>query len=165
MRYTTGVISLLSAAVCCAAPDCAAQRQNSIGSSRLRPAPAASVIPSAEPLDTIPCRQGMVSFSGYDKALRSSKETVFVTNLMADTTVEELRFTITYLDSSRRELHRLSRRVRASVPPGATRRIDFPSWDTQRSFYYHLSPPPRTSAIPYSVTITPDTLLVIPERQ
>lgn len=136
-----------------------AQRKNSISSARLKPGSAAT-IGYAEPYDTVGCRLGMVRFTGYDKALRASKETVFLSNLMADSTVEAVWFTITYLDMGGRELHKLSRRHRVSVPPGSTRRLDFPTWDTQRAFYFHLSPPPRTSAIPYSVIITADTLLI-----
>lgn len=137
----------------------AAQRRNSIGRGRLRPAAAVSA-PSSEPYDTVACRSGMVRFSGYDKALRASRETVFLSNLMSDSTVEAVWFTVTYLDSSARELHRRSVRARVCVPPGATRRLDFPTWDTQRSFYFSGSRPPRTPAIPYTVTLSPDTLLL-----
>lgn len=141
-----------------------AQRRNSISSPKLRPAGSAAspAQRNAAPYDTVPFRPGMVVFSGYDKTLRASKETVFVTSHMADSTVEALWFTITYLDTAGRELHRRSRRICVTLPPGATRRIDFPSWDVQRSFYYAGSPPARTSAIPYTVTITPDTLLIAP---
>lgn len=154
IRLTPLLLLLLAGVVY---PACA-QRQNSIRSPRLRPAVTAGDSPQL--YDTVACRPGMVLFAGYDKALRASKETVFVTNLMNDTTVEALWFSVTYLDTAGRELHRLQREVRASIPPGATRRLDFPSWDVQRSFYYVGSPPRRSRAIPYTVTILPDSLLL-----
>ena len=50
--------------------------------------------------------------------------------------------------------------VHQDIPAGETRKIDFPTWDRQMTFYYCGSPRPRVSAIPYNVTIEPDTILL-----
>lgn len=96
-----------------------------------------------------------IIFSGYDKPLRASKETVFVTN-NSDRNIRAVSFTSQYVDTSGRQLHRVSRKITVDIPTGETRRIDFKSWDVQNSFYYIGSRRPRTSAIPYDIRITPD---------
>lgn len=138
-----------------------ADRKNSI-SRKLKPSTSRQVGAEccAEPFDTVAADNTTVRFSGYEKTLRSNRETVFVTNLLGDREIAAVYFTITYFDSSGRLLHRSSRRHRAAVPPGETRRADLPSWDRQFTFYYAGSPAPRVPAIPYTITITPDTLLL-----
>lgn len=112
-------------------------------------------------LDTIAGEGDAVEFYGYEKTLRSMRETVFVTNRSART-IAALRFTIRYYDAQGRLLHSRIVNTSAEIPPGETRRVDFPSWDKQCTFYYSGSPRPRTSAIPYSIKITGDTILVAP---
>ena len=92
-------------------------------------------------------------FSGYEKTLRSSKESFFVTN-RSDSTVSRLWLDITYKDMKGRSLDTRSIDLDIDLPAGETRRIDLRSWDRQNVFYYHLSPVPRSShATPYRVNI------------
>ena len=100
-----------------------------------------------------------VRFSGYEKTLRSNRETMFVTN-QTRRPIGALFFTITYFDTSGRLLHRASHRPHIAIPAGETRRLDLPSWDKQFTFFYIDSPRPRVAAIPYSVKITTDTILL-----
>lgn len=95
---------------------------------------------------------------GYDKPLRSRQETVFVANhTLHDIT--GLTFTTRYIDTKGRTFHQVSRRVRADIPSGATRKIDYRSWDTQQSFYYVGSRRTRASGTPYDVRLSVDTRL------
>jgi hypothetical protein len=143
------------------------------------------------PTDTIVNPTTQITFYGYEKALSSNYETLFITN-NTDSTITYLTFTITYLDTSSRAIHTRqitptksthsqSKRATATsgtatttsnanatnnanfiIPPHSTRRLDISSWDKQKSYYYIKGKQPRTSATPYSITIHPDTLLLIP---
>lgn len=121
--------------------------------------------PSPAPFDTVATATlspAPLQFSGYDKTLRANRETLFITNGSQTLHVGGVFFTIEYLDTQGRQLHRRKVRQHVDLPPGQTRRIDFPSWDRQCSFYYRGSTRPRTSAIPYTVRLRPDTLLIHP---
>ena len=62
-----------------------------------------------------------------------------------------------------RTLHQAVRRVRADIPSGTTRRIQFPSWDTQNSFYYRYSRRPRTANVtPYDVSCKVNSCVTLP---
>lgn len=95
-----------------------------------------------------------VSFSGYDKTVSSSKESFLITNHNAEA-IEAIEVKITYLDMKGRMLHSREVRVSCYVPAGETRKADISSWDTQRTYYYHLGPAPKKVATPYKVKITP----------
>lgn len=124
-----------------------------------------AVSPGAEPFDTVAATEGMVAFSGYEKTLRANRETVFVSNMCSEgTDVGGMVFTITYTDIDGRLLHRRRVAVHQEIPSGETRRIDFPTWDRQMTFFYKGSPRPRVPAIPYGVTIDADTLLLTREK-
>lgn len=95
----------------------------------------------------------MFAFSGYEKTLRSSTESFFVSN-HSDSIVSHLSFMITYLDMKGRTLDSRTVETDIDLQPHATRRVDIRSWDRQKVFYYHLSPVPRTAtATPYRVDI------------
>lgn len=96
---------------------------------------------------------------GYDKPLRSRRETVFVTN-RTDFDINAVSVTTQYLDSKGRQFHETTRRVRADIPAGSTRKLDWPSWDTQQSFYYVGSKRSRVSGTPYQVRQSVDTIFV-----
>lgn len=100
-----------------------------------------------------------LDISGYDKPLRSRRETFFASN-NTDDTLESLSFTVTYLDRSSRQLHQRAERINITIPAGETRQISFKSWDTQLAFYYINSPVPARAqqATPYEVKISVDTL-------
>lgn len=104
----------------------------------------------------------LLLFSGYEKTLRASKETIFVTNRSARE-VHSVTFTVTYLDAQGRQLHRRRVEHHLELPAGETRRIDFATWDPQRTSYYSGGPRPRVSAIPYTVTITEPLAITLAE--
>ncbi|MDE6121955.1 MAG: hypothetical protein K2F76_01830, partial [Duncaniella dubosii] len=73
-----------------------------------------------------------VRLSGYDKPLNSRKESLFISNnTEREITAVEIR--MTYKDMQGRMFHETERLLRADIPAGATRRVEFPSWDTQNS--------------------------------
>ena len=61
-----------------------------------------------------------VDINGYDKPLRSRRETFFVTN-NGDRPTSSLAVTITYYDSSRRQLHSRHASLPLVIPVGETR--------------------------------------------
>lgn len=134
---------------------------------RLRPKATANentAVQSAPALDTIAVpTPHSVDINGYDKPLRSRRETFFVSN-NTDKKLQAIALTITYFDSSRRQLHRRSEHILVEIPAGETRQAALRSWDIQQSFYYSRSAvPARTSqATPYEVSITVDSLFVNP---
>lgn len=110
---------------------------------------------AAAAFDTIrPVPQSDICLSGYDKPLNSRKESLFVSNrLPHEITALEIR--LTYSDMADRMLHETVREIRADIPGGTTRRIEFPSWDRQNSFYYHKGRKPRVDNVtPYKVSCT-----------
>ena len=93
----------------------------------------------------------IIEISGYDKPLNSNKETFFVSN-RGEATIVSIGITLNYFDSQERQLHKTTKTIHCSIPPGETRLLSIPSWDKQNSFYYHRSAQPRRQATPYSVT-------------
>ncbi|MDE6157635.1 MAG: hypothetical protein K2F78_05760 [Muribaculaceae bacterium] len=152
-------ISLLTlAAVLCAA--LAAQTSTRRG---LKPEAKAAVQASVAAVDTIAAPEAhLVDINGYDKPLRSRRETFFVTN-NSRRDICGLAFTITYYDTARRVLHSASHNVKADIPAGQTRQQSVRSWDTQFSFYYRRSATSQRAAqaTPYDVAVKVDTLFVI----
>ncbi len=133
-------------------------------SRKLRPAELPSAAVAEElPLDTLSLAGDTLAarFYGYEKTLRATRETLFLRNA-TDRETSEARFTIVYLDDAGREIHRRRVARRMAIPPGQTIRLDIPSWDTQKTYYFRGGPRPRVSATPYSVRIIPDTLILIP---
>ncbi|MDE6161752.1 MAG: hypothetical protein K2F77_08850, partial [Muribaculaceae bacterium] len=121
-----------------------AQRTTRRGSTRT--AAATAVIQSGHQpaADTIVSgADSCVRLSGFDKTLASRRESFFVSNLMDSADLVWLSMRIDYLDMSGRQLHQRRARVRYDVPPGQTRRVDIPSWDIQKVYYYHKSEPRR----------------------
>lgn len=96
---------------------------------------------------------------GYDKPLRSNRETVFIANNTRHG-IKAVTITAQYFDSKGRQFHQSHRRVAVEIPVGETRKVDFPAWDKQQSFYYIGSKRPRTSATPYDVALSVDTIFV-----
>ncbi len=92
-----------------------------------------------------------IKISGYDKPLRSSHETMFVTNTTGRH-ITGLRIQLDYYDTAGNILHSRQCDVAADIPPGTTRQIAIRSWDRQNSFFYRLSARPRKAdATPYDV--------------
>lgn len=129
----------------------------------LRPeTPTQSATVRAVTADTIIAPQPQtVDINGYDKPLRSRRETFFATNNSSDT-VSALAFTISYFDTKNRMLHSASHNVAVEIPPRQTRQVSLQSWDPQFAFYFTRSAKPQRveQATPYDITITVDTLFV-----
>jgi len=109
-----------------------------------------------------------IAVSGYEKTLKSTKESLLATNQGTDT-VAVIGITIDYLDMEGRQLHRRALRLTSADPmaPGQTRQFEFKSWDAQRVWYYRLSEPARTKgqATPYDVKVNVDYALKSPAPQ
>lgn len=104
-----------------------------------------------------------ISFAGYDKQLNSTKESILVINKSL-ANIRVVNFKITYRDMTGRMLHSRNVTAYCNVPPLETRKIDFQSWDTQNSFYYHLSGKPRRNAAPYKIELTPQSCSIVIPR-
>lgn len=104
-----------------------------------------------------------ISFSGFEKTLRSRRESVHATSLMSADTIVALEIEIEYLDLKGRQLHKRALTIDCEIPPGQTRLLDFPSWDRQQVWHYRLSKPPRSGAqaTPFDVKIAPLALTLL----
>lgn len=111
--------------------------------------------PAPSPSDTISA--SAIRISGYEKTLKSAKESLLCTNLGADT-ISAIEITIEYLDTQGRQIHKRDVRLNPAspLPPGQTRMLEFKSWDSQRVWHYRLSPPssPKGQATPYDVKVS-----------
>lgn len=110
--------------------------------------------------DTLVAFGDIVRVSGYDKPLRSSHETaLFINN--GDRRVERASVRFLYKDMKGRMLHSCKKCIDVWVEPGETGMMRWKSWDVQQSYYYHRSQRPRlSSATPYDVECSVDTLFV-----
>lgn len=96
-------------------------------------------------------RLDSLSAKGYDKPVDASAESIFITNGCCSGLLH-VTLRITYSDMKGNLLHRRDVDIDCDVPPGETRKLDFPTWDRQRSFYYHGSrAPKRRQATPYRI--------------
>ncbi len=112
----------------------------------------------AEAVDAVGNQDSLVVISGYDKPLRSSKETLFATN-RSDRALQRMALTIAYYDTQGRLIHKRSCMLPARIPAGESRQLSFSSWDIQQSFYYLNSRKPKVSgAVPYDIAVKVDTL-------
>ncbi len=110
--------------------------------------------------DTVsPVGKHAVDIKGYDKPLRSRRETFFVTNT-GNRPLSRIAVTLTYTDSKGRQLHTASHNLAAVIPAGETRQVGLRSWDVQQAFYYTRSEVPvrASQATPFDVAIAVDTL-------
>lgn len=144
----------------------AAEQRRRTTRKNLRLAPANITATVAAPdtilVDSIATADGEapIRLSGYDKPLRSPRESLFVTN---NTTldIDGIVLALDYFDKSGRKIHSRSVTVRCDLPKGQTRKIDFASWDIQQSFYYKLSPQPRRDgASPYDIRCHATAIIV-----
>ena len=101
-----------------------------------------------------------IVLAGYDKKATSAIESLFVTN-NSGADVERMTIRLTYYDMRGRQLHSREATTDTRVPRGETRKIDIPSWDRQKSFYYHKSGTPRKAATPFDVTTTIVELVIV----
>lgn len=133
----------------------------------LRVAPVAAaaaaapvVAPTADTVASPP--DHAVDISGYDKPLRSRRESMFVSN-NGSAELGGIAFTLVYSDAAGRQIHSTRQHLPTAIPPGQTRQLSFKSWDLQMSFYYiHSAVPARSPrAMPYDVAISVDTLFFV----
>ena len=77
-----------------------------------------------------------------------------------------VKVTLTYHDMQGHQLHVSSHEIACDIPGGETRNASVPSWDRQRSFYYHLNRPwrPRTTATAFTVSATVDYAVCLPDK-
>ncbi|MDE6206703.1 MAG: hypothetical protein K2M55_02735 [Muribaculaceae bacterium] len=130
---------------------------------RLKAAAEPAAAPAVVVFDTIVSPDmHLVDINGYDKPLRSRRETFFATN-NGKQPVEIMVFTVKYKDTQGRLLHSRQVRVPVEIPAGETRQVSYKSWDEQQSFYYRNSTVPTRAqqATPYDITIGLDTLYTL----
>lgn len=104
--------------------------------------------------DTVTFDPAKVSFSGYEKEAGAARETMLISN-HSGLYISGIEMTVTYLDMSGRMLHSRKITKKCDVPPGETRMFDYPTWDRQKTYYYHLGNSPRKVATPYDVKVSP----------
>lgn len=104
--------------------------------------------------DTVTLTKEAVRLSGYEKPLRSTKESVFLTN-QSDKKLVYVKLLLDYYDEDGRQLHQREVELNCDVPAHETRQLIFPSWDKQKTFYYYLSSKPKSAlGTPYKVKTT-----------
>ena len=104
-------------------------------------------------LDTIFSPGALVAVSGYEKPLRSLRETMHVTNLDSLRPLCSISVDIVYLDVDSAQVHHRRLDLDCDIPPGETKMIAFRSWDVQNRFYYVCGPKPRSAAYPFSIRL------------
>jgi len=101
-----------------------------------------------------------IQASGYDKPLRTNRETILLTNATSRP-LQGLALTISYIDMQGRQLHERTDTLAASIPAGETRMLHLATWDTQHSYYYHRGQKPRTANVtPYGIRCRIDFILL-----
>lgn len=96
----------------------------------------------------------IIVVSGFEKTLRSSRESMYVTN-NSEYAMEGIGIEVSYLDISGRLLHKAVHDISVNIPAEETRMVDIASFDRQGLYYYHLSPAPKRAvrATPFKVTV------------
>ena len=155
------LIAVIAIAIVSATTICAARR---VKTSRGRMIPQAEAAQGCRG-DTLHTPEAAVTITGYDKPLRSMRETFFVVN-NTGRRLTAVKVTLTYHDMQGHQLHVSSHEIACDIPGGETRNASVPSWDRQRSFYYHLNRPwrPRTTATAFTVSATVDYAVCLPDK-
>lgn len=91
-----------------------------------------------------------LTFMGYDKKTSAAKETFFVDN-SSDTSLSALELEISYYNSTGKLIHKRKVEIKENLPAKETRKVDIPSWDTQKSYHYEKSVPSTKGSTPYTV--------------
>ena len=95
-----------------------------------------------------------ISFVGYEKEPNSTRESFILVN-PTDENIIGFEVKIDYLDMQGRMFHSQIIKKECSVPHGESRKFDFPSWDSQRTYYYYLGNEPKKVATPFQVKFHP----------
>lgn len=103
-----------------------------------------------------------IVITGYEKPLRSTKETVMIHLNEGAPDVRHVIFDIEYNDLDGKQLHKRTVELPIDITPGGTRMYIFKSWDVNKVFYYHLNTPPRTTAqgTPYTIKLDIRAILI-----
>jgi hypothetical protein len=99
--------------------------------------------------------------TGYDKPLRSTRETLFATNRHS-TNLLAITLDIIYYDMDGSMLHSRRLTLACDIPPGETRQLKTVAWDRQQAYYFHGTrvTPRSEKAIAYRVDIRPINVIV-----
>lgn len=157
LPYFTMRTILLSLAALAAVAMCA-QKTTRRNLKPIEPAAVTAEVSSATDTVASPAAH-TVDLNGFDKPLRSKRETFFVTNNSARR-VKAISVSLKYFDTDRNMLHARNEHIPIDIPAGETRQASLPSWDKQQSFYFrHSAVPARaTVATPFDVTAEVDTI-------
>lgn len=112
-------------------------------------------IEDVDTLQVIPADSLFIS--GYDKALRSGRESLRVANRYSRR-VSGVVIDIVYRGADGGDmLHARRLRLGCDIPPGETRQLEWSAWDKQNRYYYHGTrvTPRSVKAVPYHVDIFP----------
>lgn len=97
-----------------------------------------------------------LNISGYDKPLRSLRETFFVHNNYSQI-LTSVSISFTYRSDDGYMLHSRAINIKCHIPPSETRQLFMTAWDRQYAYYFvNTRIKPRSKgAIPYIVEIVP----------
>lgn len=93
---------------------------------------------------------GKLTFMAYDKKSSASKETFFIDN-GSNIPLSSLELEITYFTTNGKQIHKRMVEINQELPAKEARKVDIPSWDTQKSFHYINSVPGAKGSSPYTV--------------
>ncbi len=99
-------------------------------------------------------RLDQIQFTGFDKTLRSGKESFFIRNI-TDKVLTGVVLYIDYRTPDGRQLTKRFLKLTCSIPSGETRKVDIPTFDTQHSFYYMDSEHRGRRGNPFKVIFDP----------
>lgn len=99
-------------------------------------------------------RLDQIVFSGFDKVLKSNKESFYIKNL-TDRTLTSIVLYIDYRMPDGRQLTKRFLKLSCRIPAGETRKADIPTFDTQNSYYYNKSMPPKRGGNAFEVFFDP----------
>lgn len=103
-----------------------------------------------------------IIISGYDKPMRSMRESLFVRNATGRR-LTSVALSIDYLDMQGRQLHHNDITLPVDIPAGATRQVNFTSWDRQMTFVYYRSKRSLNSrAVAYRIAASVTSALAEP---
>lgn len=124
---------------------------------RLKPSDVPSVdsITATELTDTLNAvSPDSILAEGYDKSLRSTRESFRVTNNCSKRLIS-IDVVAVYRDMEGTMLHSRRLKLDCQIAPGETRQLDFRAWDMQQRFYHHSTriTPRSRKAIPYQVSL------------
>lgn len=99
-------------------------------------------------------RLDQIRFSGFDKVLKSNKESFYIKN-NTDRTITSIVLYIDYRMPDDRQLTKRFLRLTCRIPAGERRKADIPTFDVQHSYYYKDSTAPKRGGNPFKVIFDP----------